>query len=56
MSLPPVRVRNAPCDFCGSISEAGGRNYDVPDNLIPGNPKELNEIAQREQMEAQGGR
>ena len=49
LSLPPVRIRMAPCDFCGSQSEAGGRNYDYPDMLIPGNPNEPNTRAEREE-------
>lgn len=50
ISLPPVRTRRAPCDFCGSEREAGGRNYDYPDNLIPGNPRDPNVIAEREEQ------
>lgn len=50
ITLPPVRTRTAPCDFCGSQSEdPKGRNYDYPDNLIPGHKNEPNAVAEREE-------
>lgn len=49
ISLPPVRTRTAPCQFCGSNDEMGGKNYDYPDNLIPGNPMEPNRVAELEE-------
>lgn len=49
MSIPPVRTRTAPCDKCGSQSEdPKGRNYDYPDNLVPGHRLEPNTVAERE--------
>ena len=53
-ALPPVRVRKAPCDFCGDDKEAGGRNYDIPDHQVPGHRTNLDTIAEREEMEARG--
>jgi hypothetical protein len=54
MSIPPVRTRTAPCDICGDQSEdPRGRNYDYPDNLIPGSKMDPNTIAEREAAGAQ---
>ncbi len=50
ITLPPVRTRRAPCDFCGKQDEAPkGMNYDYPDRLIPGNSNEPNAVAEREE-------
>lgn len=49
ISLPPVRTRTAPCDFCGNDIEMAGKNYDYPDSLMPGHPMEPNEVAEREE-------
>jgi hypothetical protein len=50
VSLPPVRTRKAPCDLCGNQNEAPrGMNYDYPDRLLPGNSREPNTVAEREE-------
>lgn len=51
ISLPPVRTRNAPCDICGESDDptGRGRNYDYPDNLMPGHRLEPNAVAEREE-------
>lgn len=58
ISRPPVRVRKAPCDFCGGYDELGqrqgGKNYDIPDSQIPGHRTNLDTIAEREEMQNGG--
>lgn len=45
---PAVRVVTAPCQFCGDVKEAGGKNYSYPDSLIPGNAHDPNTEAAKE--------
>jgi hypothetical protein len=59
ISLPPVRTRRAPCDFCGStddipVGRSAGMNFDIPEMQIPGNRLDPNEVAAKEK-EAQSG-
>lgn len=55
MTLPPVRVANANCDFCGGKDHPKLKNYEVPDLQIPGSPDDPNLRAERDTMGSGGG-
>jgi len=55
ISTPPVRTRSAVCDKCGGdgeiiVGRSAGMNYDIPDIQIPGNRKDPNSIAEKEEQ------
>lgn len=47
--LPPVRVMKAPCELCGNQTEAGGRNYNIPNMQLPSHPTNADVQAEREE-------
>lgn len=48
-ALPPVRVMKAPCELCGNATEAGGRNYNIPNMQLPSHPTNADVQAEREE-------